>query len=61
MRIGTIRHRVELGRYPERLPAGQKYVCAAPQARYLPPWQKPVYPEVRIQTRDREQGRMSGY
>lgn len=67
LRVGTIRHRVELGRYPERLPAGQKYVLAAPQAPpcyrvgILPPWQKPVHPEVCIQTSDREQGRKRSY
>lgn len=31
------------------------------QASYLPPWQKPVYPEVCIQTRDKEQGRMRSF
>lgn len=30
--VGTIKYRAELGRYPERPPAGQKYVLAAPQA-----------------------------
>lgn len=31
------------------------------QASYLPPWQKPVYPEVCIQTRGKEQGRMRSF
>lgn len=30
--IGTIKYRAKLGRYPERLPADQKYVLVAPQA-----------------------------
>lgn len=33
--VGTIMYRVELGRYPERPPAGQKYVLAAPQGTSL--------------------------
>lgn len=66
--VGTIRHRVELGRDPERPPAGQKYVLTAPQAPTCyrlnitqgggGRGRKLVYPEGCIRTRDREQGRM---